>query len=435
MGSTDKSSQDALNRDPFLTLISVIESIIGEGDKVSATQGLNILEKRVNGLLKTTDEDEFEKGSPVDESLKHLSEIQIPQLLEKSLDVELTQTATDVTEVAENIGETSIEVGLENPLEHILKGQTDLIDEVGHEPEQERVRNDIIDVCRSLLSSAVENGLLASSAIGTRLLGWIGAASIMERNGSENYDSRYTTLLINGFPKILRRAINTELDLTDYPTTAWMDRNHEDVESIDLLIWACYDSMAELTSAGIRYEMRTEQNLLNWTHLAHGWTSGFDDLSETELESLPKIWLGTILYLEYISEETGDEIMNGFDPQATFRTNNDYVVDTIRSIRSGEIDPTSRINHIPGGTNPLEKPRTGIRTPPVRDTESTFDQWLGRKEQIFSNLDDATITSGFGEVDDLEISPADGNDDSSNTNSIDDAEADTPDSEDENDGN
>jgi hypothetical protein len=374
------SAQDATNRDPFLVLISVIRSTIEEADRVSASIGLEILGDRISELLRTAPEDEFEEGTPVDESLENVCVDNLPTIAEEAIEEDITQIATEVTETAETIGETAIEEELERPLELVVRGQTDLIDNIGYEANEERVRTEVIDVSRGLVQDAADSGLWYSAAIGSRLLGWISAASIMNRDADQRHDGRYTTLLINGFPKILGTAVDSDEELTDYRTTAWIRRKTEGVDPVDLLVWSCYDSMAELTSAAVRYEMRTNQRLLNWEHVAHGWSEGFNHLTNTDLDSLPRIWFGTILYLSYIAEVTEDAVMTSFDPRATFDVDNDFASETISMMLEGPLDPTSRINHIPGGTNPLEMPRTGTQVPVVREAETSLQDWLDNKK-------------------------------------------------------
>jgi hypothetical protein len=300
-------------------------------------------------------------------------------------------------ETAETIGETAIEEELERPLELVVRGQTDLIDNIGYEANEERVRTEVIDVARGLVRDAADSGLWYSAAIGSRLLGWISAASIMSRDANQRHDGRYTTLLINGFPKILGLAVDSDEELTEYRTTAWIRRTTDDVDPVDLLVWGCYDSMAELTSAAVRYEMRTGQRLLNWEHVAYGWSEGFNHLIDTDLDALPRIWFGTILYLSYIAEATEDGVMTGFDPRATFDVDNNFASETIGRMLDGPLDPTSRINHIPGGTNPLEMPRTGTPIPVVRETEISLEEWLENKKQVYDSIDSSV--GGFGTFD------------------------------------
>ena len=391
------SAEDATNRDPFLVLISVIRSTIEEADRVSASIGLEILGDRISDLLRTASEDEFEEGAPVDESLENVCVDNLPTVAEEAIEEDITQIATEVMETAETIGETAIEEELERPLELVVRGQTDLIDNIGYEANEERVRTEVIDVARGLVRDAADSGLWYSAAIGSRLLGWISAASIMSRDANQRHDGRYTTLLINGFPKILGLAVDSDEELTEYRTTAWIRRTTDDVDPVDLLVWGCYDSMAELTSAAVRYEMRTGQRLLNWEHVAYGWSEGFNHLIDTDLDALPRIWFGTILYLSYIAEATEDGVMTGFDPRATFDVDNNFASETIGRMLDGPLDPTSRINHIPGGTNPLEMPRTGTPIPVVRETEISLEEWLENKKQVYDSIDSSV--GGFGTFD------------------------------------
>jgi hypothetical protein len=224
----------------------------------------------------------------------------------------------------------------------------------------------------------------------------------MNRNPDQRYDGRYTTLLINGFPKILGRALNSDPSLTDYRSTAWLERDLEDVDPVDLLVWGCYDSMAELTAAGIRYEMRIEARFLNWSHVAHGWTEGFELLQETDLEVLPRIWFGTILYLSYIAKYTPDDVMPDFDARALFSVDNEFAIETIEKILNQDIRPTSRINHIPGGVNPLEHPRSGSASPVVRDAERNWHDWLEQQMEVYRRS--SGVQAGWGSLpDDLDI--------------------------------
>lgn len=391
------AAEDATNRDPFLVLISVVRSTIEEADRVSASIGLEILGDRISDLLRTASEDEFVENTPVDKSLENVCVDNLPTVAEEALEEDITQIATEVTETAETIGNTAIERELERPLEFVVEGQTDLIDNIGYEANEERVRTEVIDVVRELIQDAAHNKLWHSAAIGSRLLGWVSAASIMNRDADQRHDGRYTTLLINGFPKILPIVVDSDEEFTEFRTTAWLRRESESVDPVDLLVWSCYDSMAELTSAAVRYEMRTGQRLLNWEHVAYGWSEGLSDMIDTNLDSLPRVWFGTILYLSYIAEVTDDAVMIGFDPRALFEVDNSFASETIGMVLDGPLDPISRINHIPGGTNPLELPRTGKPIPVVKKAEITFEEWLENKKQVYDNIDSGV--GGFGSFD------------------------------------
>lgn len=410
VASAHRAAEESLEEDPFRDLLSVIYATISDRDQTSVARGLKILGDRLSELLRTVTDDEFEEGSPVDESLEQVCTRELPNIIQETVEEDLTQNALNVVDVAEKTGETAIEEGLERPLELVVRGQTDLIDNLGFESDDERIRREVIDTSRGLVSDAVDKELWYSAAIGTRLLGWISAASIMNRDAEENKDERYTTLLINGFPKLLKATVQADVSLTNYDTTAWIRRKTEDVHPADLLIWGCYDSMAELTSAAVRYEVRTEQRFLNWEHVAYGWSEGFRNLYETDMESLTRTWLGAVLYLKYVEEVTEDSVMNGFDPNITYQADAGFAVETIELMLAGDLDPTSRINFIPGGANPLELPRTGTQVPIARGADLSFNEWLEHQRDVYDRIDDSRGGWGFS-PDDLNDSDYDDDED------------------------
>lgn len=117
--------------------------------------------------------------------------------------------------------------------------------------------------------------------------------------------------------------------------------------------------------------------------MAYGWTDGFEKLSEMGLQETRQRWFGTLLYLEYLHEVSPEGVMNGFEPRARYRADQDIGRSTVEQIREGNIDPTSRINLIPGGVNPLEMPRTGATAPPITDADTTFEEWLENQKLYF----------------------------------------------------
>lgn len=388
LAEAKKSVQESTNRDPFIILISVIRSAIEQADRVTSSIGLGILGDAISELLKTISEDEFQEGKAIDQSLEKVLNNDIPTIVKEALDADITQIATESVETAEDIGETAIDEKLDRPLELVIRGQTDLISTIGYSSDAERVRKEVIDTSRGLVKDAAGKGLYDSSAIGTRLLGWTSAMSIMNRNQDQRHGGRSYTILISSFYSTLAEALDSDPSLTEYRNTAWLRRRTTDVNPADLLVWACYDSMAELTAAGIRYELRIKTRFLNWNLVADGWMEGLRSLQKTDLEMLPRVWFGTILYLCYVAEHTPGEIMPDFEPRIYLSVNSEFATETIRMILAQDIDPRSRLEHTPGGVNPLEYPRTGSRSPIVKDAEIEWEDWLEQQRKEYKNLPD-----------------------------------------------
>ncbi len=398
---SEASTGDPTDRDPFLTLISVIRSSIEQSDRVSAKFGLDILADRINNLLKTGSEDIFEEESPVDESLEGVCVDQLAHIVEDAIDEDLTQTAVEVTSTAESIGETAIEEELERPLEHVLEGQSDLIDLLGFAPDEERVRREAIDTSRRLISDSIDAELWYPAAVGIRRLGWISATSVIKRDADQRQDERYTTLLINGFPKYLRDVLQSDKGLTEYQTTAWFYRSTGDVDPADLLSWACYESITELTSAAVRYEIKTDRQFLNWQHASHGWVEGFEELYESDLENLTQIWMGTALYLDYLESETGSNILNGADLKRLYMKDYGFTVDTIDAILDGDIDVRRRMDYYPGGPNPVDLGGINYTVPIIRDPDQTFQEFLEHQKSVYQTVGQSSggRVGGFGDPD------------------------------------
>lgn len=401
ISESEASAEDTTNRDPFLTLISVIRSSIEQSDRVSAKIGLDILADRINDLLETGSEEVFEEESPVDESLEDVCVNQLAHIVEDAVDEDLTQIAIEVTNTAESIGETAIEEELERPLEHVLEGQTDLVDLLGFAPDEERVRREAIDTSRGLISDSIDAKLWYPAAVGTRRMGWISAASVMKRDADQRHDERYTTLLINGFSKYLRDLLQSDKELTEYQTTAWHYRSLEDVDPADLLSWACYESMAELTSAAVRFEVKTDRPFLNWQHATHGWVQGFEELYESDLEGLTRIWMGTALYLDYLESETGSVILNDVDLHRLYMKDYGFTVDTIDAILDGDIDVRMRMDSFPGGPNPINLGGINYTVPIIRDPDQTFQEFLEHQRSVYESVDSSAggYVGGFGDLD------------------------------------
>lgn len=378
-----ESSQEPTNPDPFLVLISVIRSTIEDGDRVSASIGLDILSSKISVLLRTADEDQFEKEAPIDQSIENVVVDQLPNVAEEAIENELTQTAIEVTNATEGIGKTAIDQRLNYMLQHVLRGQSLLVSELGYDPAHERIRYEAMDVGSDLLKQAVDDQLWKGSAVGTRILGWLSAVSIANRS-EPRYNRGYTSLLILCFPKLLSTTIKSSENLNDHRSSEWL-RAHmlDDIQPAELLVASCYSSMTELTSAAIRYELRFEQQIVGWEQVSAGWSDGMKSLSDSGLTSMSELWFGTILYFEYLSDVTPSKAMDGCSIHAIFDVDNHFAQRTVDKILDGELNPRKLMDMIPGGGNPVEMPLTGNRMTPVNDPHIEFNEWLEHERHIF----------------------------------------------------
>lgn len=385
------ANQEPTNADPFLVLVSVIESTISDLDTRGATLGLDILENSVIDLLRSGSSNPFEDGTPVDESLEGLCVDRIPNIEYTAAEHDLTDIALTTAGSAKAIGEISIQQSIGNPFEHIVRGQSTLIDGLGFDPSDERIRGEVIDVCKDLLKNAAENRLWSEGAKGIGWVGWRAAGSVMDRGIDEAVDVRYTSLIILGYPKILYNAVQAADSLEDIPPGHWIRFQigfYDELEPIHQILGASYSALAELTSALIRYEIRTGHRIADWSSVAAGWSDGYNTLSETPLTSLEKLWLGTILYLDYMESESPAGVMEGFNPHALYDASNDFLVETIDGILSADLDVKAHIDFIPGQVNSVEYPLTGSRVAPITDPDEEFSEWLNRRQHVYEVTED-----------------------------------------------
>lgn len=379
------SANDASRPDPFQTLISVINSTIEEHDRASSALGLSILGDRVSALIEH--DGETEEGSPIDQTIKYVCEDQIPMILEQAVDEGLNETAIESTETAEKIGEAAIKKKSDRAVEHTVRGQAGLVDNLPFETSVERVRTEVIDTSQELVEGAVKNQVYDGAAIGARFLGWTASSSIMKREVEDPRNNSYTSLLVLHFPRLISAVAESNTEVNDPSHNQWlrvqMSDSFESVSAVERLIGSVYSSMAELTSAAIRYEIRTGQQIVNWERVASGWSTGLDALSQIELDEMAQLWFGTTLYLEYIAQESSSNIMDGFDSYGRHRVTRDIGQSTVKRIQHGRLDPTARIDFIPGGVDPIKYPLTGRKNPPLSDPDRTFTEWIDYQPFIF----------------------------------------------------
>lgn len=376
------ASEDPTERDPFLIITTVINSAIVHGDRASAQLGLDILREQTCDFLRGASIEEFEKETPVEQSFRDLCESKLLNTALEARNADLADTAVEVTDVTKQIGETAAEEGFNEVVESSAAGQAYLVDELEFDEEDERIRREAVDSSKMILKSGAENELWGGTANGIRRLGWLSAASVMRRDATQRSQRSYDSLLILLFPKIISKPIDSDEELENHSYHDWMTGHTIDgISPAEHLIAACYGSMAELTSAVIRYEIRTEKPIVRWQSVSSGWRSGRESLEDSGLTEIHDLWLGTMLYLDYIKIQSDSKIMDGYTAH-TVQVNKEDANRVIEKILNGSLDPTARIDHTPGGVNPIKMPLTGTPVPPLRDVDVTFVDWLKEKKGL-----------------------------------------------------
>jgi hypothetical protein len=361
----------------------VILSTISEKDRSATDLGLDILGDRASALISNAPEEELEEDSPVDQSIEELCIDHLPNIAQEAVNEELIQSAEKATETAGTIAETGIEVEQDNIVVHVVKGLSELNADLGYEWNMERTRYEAINKSSDILKESADNGLWNGGAIGARYLGWLSAASIMNRSG-DSYNRGYTSLLILCFPKLVSKAVDSEEGLNDHLPSEWVRALRVDeIQSEELMIASCYSSMSELTSAAVRYEIKNEEVIVRWGSVSAGWSEAVSSVSNTGLTAMSKLWLSTALYLEYLCDVTPSGVMEDFYLHGLYDEDRGLVDETIDEIIQGNIDPGKEFDMIPGEVDPVEMPLTGSRRPPVIDPEIEFLDWLEHRRPMF----------------------------------------------------
>lgn len=379
----EATAEDSTSPDPFLALVSVINSFIEKKDRSSASLGLDILGDRVSALLGSSAADDLSEGSPIDQSLETVCVDQLPNTVEEAVDHDLTQVGLKGSKTTRKVGEAAIENNSSRGFNHTITGHLDLIDTLGFQSNEERIRSEVMETSEQLLQTAAEHGLWESTAIGTRRFGWISAASIMMRDRNDGWNHRYSSILILCFPKILNTAVDSYATFQQHSIQDWFRLQHKDSHSVARLINSCYGSMAEVTSAIIRHEIQTGQSVADWGSIAYGWSDSLQSLDQSNLDSMTQLWFGTLLYLEYLDAMSPDKVMRGFEPHGRHRISKENGEKTVEKIKNGDFDPGTILQFRPGGVDPIELPLTGNKVPIVPDADVSFQEWVSRQPFLF----------------------------------------------------
>jgi len=396
------SSNDHSEPDPFLVLLSVINSQIKERDSAAVYLGLDIISQRVNELLEECSVEMVEEGSAVGDSLEDLCTKKITSTGETAVGRELEEGASEVVSTLKAIGQTSVDESLDRPVLLPVQGLSDLVLDLDFEGIDERVRGEAIEASKDVLQSAAETGLWNGTGKATRYLGWQMTNSVYVRDENQNRDRRYTSAVINYFPGILRNLVDSTADAVDDDTTNWNSPypgRATDSYSEARAIQAVYVSVAELTGAFIRYELKTGVNLPDWEHVGYGWVKAVGELSDSGLDSFKQLWISTTLYLEYLSNESPDGVMDEFNPRLRREASTDEIVTVIDQLLAEKIDPTQWLN-FRQTVEPVEMPQTGYRYGFDIDSDESFEDWLSHRQDVLATVHDSGLVgeSEFAET-------------------------------------
>lgn len=379
----EKAADDHTVPDPYLTPISVINSAIMDRDAAAAYLGLNIVSQQTKNLLNEITEEQIEEESPVGTVLRDLCVNRLPNSVESAVNSETEETADEVISALADIGEEAIERDFDRPVVLVARGLSKVIGVLEFDSISERARTEAIDKAKGILNVSSDQGMWKATGKGTRLLGWQATNSVLARDESEGHDHRYSSLTILGFPKVLENLVeghSGEIGNDVNWQSPHPGRNF-DSYSKEKAIRDTYVAMAELTMAFIKYEQNFETTLVEWDTVGHGWTSPLPTLSQYNMDSFQQLWVGSILYLEYVQWQTPDEVMNGFNPVLQRDLSGFLIVSTIDAILDGDIDPTKKFN-FRQTVDPLEIYGTGYQFRLLNDPDESFETWLEHRRDI-----------------------------------------------------
>ena len=372
------SHENSAKRDPYQLLLSVIDSAVEARDSPTISQGLDLITDRVGDLLEVDREETSDSESPVAGSIEDLCTDRLPALLERTARTSQEVEARAAVECLDALGKVGVEKRVGYVVESSSEGLSKPVGSLDYSELEERVRKETIDTNGELLAKSTEAALWKSTDNGVRLLGWRVAQSIMERSAQNTHDTGYTSLLTLNIPRIHKNASKVSPTRTD-DNVDWLlgeDANHEEVRAHEGILQGCYFAMYEITSAAIRNEIETGTSVVKWSRIAAGWDSCLTDLRNSNYELLFQLWLGTILYIEYLASETDEEVLTGINRLSIRHGFRGHVSEVVDSIQSRRIRPRARIDALPGAVNPVEIPFVSVSSQLLTDPDITFSDWL-----------------------------------------------------------
>ncbi|WP_193310487.1 DUF2254 family protein [Halorubrum halophilum] len=385
ISDAEAADDDPSETDPFLVPVSIVRSAIDDRDVPAVTRGLNVIDNHVEELLKFVSTEQVEDETPVGDSLEELCTNRLPSAGEKAADEDLGEAGSKTVDTLSSVGSNAVEQSHGPVVVHSSQGLGKLISNVNFETTGEKIRKEAVEKSTEVLTEAAEAKLWDATGTGTRVLGWRAAQSVMQRGPTENFDRPYTSLILRYLPSILKEVVEGVPDdlSTNQLQKGLIGRDSEHATSPEQwALWCCYAAMSEATSSVIRYELNHGEEIVKWERAGNGWSQCISTLENSNFDYLLRLWLGTLLYIEYISFETDDQHLSDFHSSARFDVSRDTFMQTIDDILQERFDPRSRVDLLPGYFDPIETPQTGYPAPPLSDADRTFEEWLKHQKKI-----------------------------------------------------
>lgn len=379
--ATDDNSSET---DPFLVPTSIIRSAIDDQDVPAATQGLNVIDSKVEKLLKHVSTNELKNETPVGDSVEELCTNRLPGIGEKTAEKSLDELGRKTVATISSIGCNAVDQEHGPVAVHSSQALAQLIGTVDFDNTSENIRQKAINDSGEMLTEAAEADLWDAAGTGIRALGWQVARSVIRRGPTDRQTYLFAPLSLNYISSVFSEVVNSASDDIDESRIFNIARRNDNYTSlIEWTLWSCYASMAEITSAYIRYEIQHEREIVDWSIVGHEWGECFSILAESDFEQMLQYWLGTVLYLEYINFESDDQIMEGFRSTAQYDVSRDVMEQTIDNILDERSEPQKHIDYLPGQIDPVQYPRTGNLVPPISDPKRPFEEWLEAQKQVY----------------------------------------------------
>ncbi|WP_226480390.1 DUF2254 family protein [Natrinema amylolyticum] len=381
-----EEAADSTKNDPYLVPVSIINSSITDQDTPAVCRGLRIIGSSTENLIKEENITELDNDGQVKNSLEELCANRLPNTIKKAADTGLQQESSSGLSSLEKVGKAAAKENLETTTLYSLQGFGKVISTLEFDKASEEVRGDAIEKSGNVIAEAVENDCFKAAGSGIRVLAIEASNSIETRDSTQNNLFHYSILTMKIIPETFDDLLSKKedgiseqyIDWThglDHSTTDNGQKMSTEIRSL----WYCYTSLSQITSAHIRYEEKSDSRQVNWGFVAEGWAKGFRFLTNSDLDLLLQLWLGTILYLDYLRFESVNHVMKNGNIMIRIDPSDELLSSTYDSILSGEIDPQYHIDNLQLGSDHVSDISISTSPRPVTDRDCSFEEYIENK--------------------------------------------------------